>query len=61
MHLNIEIKLEQLCGRLEEVEALLSDSEIISDQNRFRELSREYAQLTLSIHLFWPVKRNKKI
>lgn len=45
MHSNIENKLEQLVLRHEEVAALLSDPEIINDQNRFRELSREYAQL----------------
>ena len=38
-------KLETLTDRHEEVSALLGDSEVISDQNRFRDLSREYAQL----------------
>jgi peptide chain release factor 1 len=38
-------KLETLQERYVEVGALLSDSEVISDQNRFRELSREYAEL----------------
>ncbi len=38
-------KLETLTDRHEEVSALLGDSEIISDQNRFRDLSREYAEL----------------
>ena len=38
-------KLEQLEGRHEEVGALLSDPDIITDQNRFRALSMEYAQL----------------
>ena len=38
-------KLETLQERYVEVGALLSESEIISDQNRFRELSREYAEL----------------
>lgn len=38
-------KLETLQERYIEVGALLSDSEVISDQNRFRELSREYAEL----------------
>ena len=39
-------KLERLVARHEEVGALLSDSQIIADQNRFRDLSREYSQLT---------------
>ena len=38
-------KLEGLVERHEEVSALLSDSETINDQNRFRELSREYSEL----------------
>jgi len=38
-------KLEHLSERYTEVGALLSDSEIIGDQNRFRELSKEYAEL----------------
>jgi peptide chain release factor 1 len=38
-------KLETLTDRHEEVSALLGDSEIISDQDRFRDLSREYAEL----------------
>ncbi len=38
-------KLEILAQRYEEVGVLLSDPSIISDQNRFRELGREYAQL----------------
>ena len=42
---SIRRKLEHLLERHEEVAALLGDSEIISDQNRFRELSMEYAHL----------------
>ncbi len=38
-------KLEGLVERYEEVQALLSDAAVISDQNKFRELSREYSQL----------------
>jgi len=38
-------KLEGLVERYEEVQALLSDATVISDQNRFRELSKEYSQL----------------
>jgi len=42
---SIQAKLEHLDERFEELGALLSDAEVINDQNRFRELSREYAQL----------------
>ncbi|MBE0369009.1 peptide chain release factor 1 [Pseudoalteromonas aurantia] len=38
-------KLETLTERYEEVQAMLSDPSIISDQNRFRALSKEYSEL----------------
>jgi peptide chain release factor 1 len=45
MNPSILTKLEQLDSRYEEVSALLADPEIIGDQERFRALSMEYAQL----------------
>jgi len=42
---SIAAKLDALQDRFGEVEALLSDAEIIADQERFRDLSREYAEL----------------
>ncbi|MBQ45251.1 MAG: peptide chain release factor 1 [Porticoccaceae bacterium] len=45
MKSSILAKLELLQERYEEVGALLSDSEIISDQDKFRPLSKEYAEL----------------
>ena len=38
-------KLEALADRHQEVEALLGNAEVINDQNRFRELSVEFAHL----------------
>lgn len=38
-------KLESLVERYEEVQALLGDVSVITDQNRFRELSKEFSQL----------------
>jgi peptide chain release factor 1 len=38
-------KLEILIDRYEEIGALLSDSEVIGDQNKFRELSKEYSEI----------------
>ncbi|GAB5383614.1 MAG: peptide chain release factor 1 [Aliiglaciecola sp.] len=38
-------KLETLIERFEEVQALLSNAEIIADQDKFRALSKEYSQL----------------
>ena len=42
---SIRDKLTTLAERYEEIAHLLSDPETIADQNRFRELSREYARL----------------
>ena len=49
---SIRFKLESLDERYEEVSALLSDPGIISDQNKFRELSKEYAELEPVIQCF---------
>jgi peptide chain release factor 1 len=38
-------KLDRLKERYEEVSALLSEADIINNQNRFRDLSKEYAEL----------------
>ncbi|MDZ7278138.1 peptide chain release factor 1 [Pantoea eucrina] len=46
MKSSIIAKLEALQERHEEVEALLGDAGVIGDQDRFRALSREYAQLS---------------
>lgn len=45
-------KLEALVERYEEVQALLGESEVISDQNRFRALSKEYSQLEEVVKTF---------
>ena len=45
MNRSMMAKLEGLAERLEEVSALLGDASVIADQNRFRELSKEYAEL----------------
>lgn len=46
-------KLQHLADRYEEVGALLSDPEVISQQTRFRELSREYAELESVVKSYW--------
>jgi peptide chain release factor 1 len=46
------VKLETLRDRYEEVGALLSDSEIINDQNRYRELAKEYSELETVVKCF---------
>jgi len=42
---SIQNKLDSLSQRFEEITALLAEPEVQNDQNRFRALSREYAQL----------------
>ncbi len=42
---SIKLKLESLVDRHEEISGLLSDPETMADQNKFRDLSQEYAQL----------------
>lgn len=49
---SIEKKLQTLVERHEEVSALLSDAGIISKQNQFRELSKEYSQLEPLVKAF---------
>jgi len=41
----IQSRLENLDLRLEEISALLADPQVIGEQDRFRALSREYAEL----------------
>jgi peptide chain release factor 1 len=45
MKKSLEIRLQQLLERFEEVNHLLSDATIISDQSKFKSLSKEFAQL----------------
>ena len=45
MKASLLTKLDHLSERYEEIGHLLSDADVISDQNRFRGLSREYAEL----------------
>ncbi|MCW9023501.1 MAG: peptide chain release factor 1 [Gammaproteobacteria bacterium] len=45
-------KLEGLSERLDEINALLAVPEVIQDQNRFRTLSQEYAQVNPVVNTF---------
>jgi len=49
---SVRNKLESTRDRFEEVAGLMADPEVISDQNQFRDLSREYARLDPIIVLF---------
>ncbi|CAM2916432.1 peptide chain release factor 1 [Legionella steigerwaltii] len=45
MKKSLELKLQQMLERYQEVGRLLSEASIIADQNQFKTLSKEYAQL----------------
>ena len=47
---SVVTKLENLSERFEEVQALLGDPDIIGNQDKFRNLSKEFSQLSL-IHI----------
>lgn len=52
MKASIKTKLENLSERFDEIAALLSQPEIQGDQNKFRALSQEYAQITPLVNCF---------
>lgn len=49
---SIRYKLETVRDRFEEIAGLLADPDVISDQNQFRDLSREYARVEPIVKLF---------
>jgi len=52
MKASLHNKLESLSDRLEEINHLLADPGVIGDQNKFRGLSQEYAQLNPVVDCF---------
>jgi len=52
MNPSIRGKLERIAERFTEITALLSEPETQSDQNRFRDLSQEYAQIEPVVQCF---------
>lgn len=52
MKQSIITKLENLTDRLQELDALLADSSVINDQNKFRDLSKEYAEIQPIVDTF---------
>ena len=52
MKASLQNKLESLSDRLEEIGHLLGDPDVIGNQNKFRELSQEYAQLKPVVDCF---------
>ncbi|HOP23552.1 MAG TPA: PCRF domain-containing protein, partial [Gammaproteobacteria bacterium] len=51
------VKLEKATERHEEIAHLLSDPDVMSDQNQFRELSKEYASLEDLVVTFAKLKQ----
>ncbi len=45
MNKSLLLKLDTITERVEEINALLADPDVMADQNRFRSLSQEYAQV----------------
>jgi peptide chain release factor 1 len=58
MKQSIITKLENLSDRLQELDALLADSSIISDQNKFRHLSKEYSEIKPIVDTFEKYREN---
>ena len=49
---SIRFKLESVRDRFEEIAGLLADPDVISDQNQFRDLSKEYARVEPVVQSF---------
>ncbi len=49
---SLHFKLEKLLERQEELDGLLSDPDVINNQNKFRELSQEYAEVRPIVSCF---------
>ena len=60
MKASLLTKLETLCDRHEEVSALLGDAETISDQDKFRGLSREFSELEAVVQCYNRYSRVKE-
>ncbi len=49
---SIRFKLESVRDRFEEISGLLADPDVIADQNKFRDLSKEYSRVEPIVKLF---------
>lgn len=52
MKKSLELKLEQMLERFQEVSRLLSEASVIANQDQFKALSKEYAQLDPIAHCY---------
>ncbi len=55
---SFRLKLMTLSNRYREISAMLSDPAVINNQNKFRDLSREYAQLEPIVKCFSQYEQN---
>lgn len=53
-------KLDTLAERLEELNALLADADTVKDINRFRDLSKEYAQLNPIVQCYQDYRQTRE-
>jgi len=60
MKQSIITKLENLTDRLQELDALLADSSVINNQNKFRDLSKEYAEIQPIVDAFEKYRQHLK-
>ncbi len=54
------LKLDKLTDRLEELSGLLSDPGVIGSQNKFRELSQEYAEISPVVNCYNCYQSNRE-
>jgi peptide chain release factor 1 len=57
---SLKLKLMTLSNRYRELSAMLSEPDIINNQNKFREYSKEYAQLEPIVQCFAQYEQNEK-
>lgn len=57
---SMQAKLQNLTARHEELKGLLSDPAVTSDMNRYRDLSKEYAQLEPAVTMYLNYENNLK-
>ncbi|MCK5719050.1 MAG: peptide chain release factor 1 [Thiomargarita sp.] len=55
---SIRNKLENLTDRLQEIGVLLAEPDIITNQNKFRDLSKEYAEINPIVDCFQQYRNN---
>jgi peptide chain release factor 1 len=52
MNASIEARLKSLAERFDEIERLLADAKVIANQDKFRKLSQEYAEIAPAVRLY---------